>query len=220
MIRTLTVIIGLALSLVAARDASAGRIAATDFDSLAAGSYVHRSFDWFVAVRTDVDPAHRQGILWSDVTFDGALYTYAHEVTPYLDDNNQFATLFGVNHFSGIAGWSFSDALRAGGTGTASDFVLEGVGDRLRWSSQFPATPGGSGWNAFEPITFFFVSTRPPWKWRNPFGAEAVPFGLTGGSFAGTGEGLAPVPEPVSIALFGSGLAGLYAARRRRRSHE
>jgi PEP-CTERM motif len=220
MVRTLTVVIGLAMSLLVARDASADRITPVDLDSWVGGSSVNiLSFDQFLLVRdAPAAPPNTLGIMFSDVLSDGTQYTYAHWVTSYLDNNDLFATQFSVGGFSGIAGWSFSDALRAGGTGTDRDFLIDNVSGRLNWFTRFTTTDEGAGWDAAEPITFFFVSSRSPFKTLTPPGAEAMPYGLlTNGGF-GTAQGLAPVPEPGSIALFGSGLMGLYAAVRRRRS--
>ena len=123
-----------------------------------------------------------------------------------------FNTEFDVTDFTGVAGWSFSEAGAAGGSGTASDFRIEhlDVGGQLVWVAALGG-PLGSEWNASEPITFFFASTQPPTiKDYNLFSLMPVE--------VGTAQGLAPVPEPGSIALFGSGLVGLYAAMRRRRS--
>ena len=52
MIRRLIVVIGVTMSLVVARDASADRITPVDFDSWTGGSNVFLNFDWFLRVRT------------------------------------------------------------------------------------------------------------------------------------------------------------------------
>ena len=130
-------------------------------------------------------------------------YTYVHTVNPSLNNNFLLNTAFEVKGYTGVAGWSFSDAPAAGGTGTLLDFVLLEPG-QLGWLS----TIGILGWDANEPISFFFVSTKAPGLGDyNLIGLEA-----------GTANSFAPVPEPGSIALLGSGLVGLYTAMRRRRS--
>ena len=124
------------------------------------------------------------------------------------DVNFVYNTEFNVSGFTGTAGWRFADAAAAGAGGGALDFHIERVDGRLMWAAMFGGAFGE--WNAFEPITFFFVSTLPPTiKNYSLFSLQPIEFG--------TGQGLAPVPEPGSIALFGSGLVGLYAAIRRRR---
>ena len=65
-----------------------------------------------------------------------------------------------------------------------------------------------SGWDPFEPIAFFFVSVQPPGA--RAYDLLSPDFGL------GTAQTLGPIPEPGSFVLLGSGLAGLYAAVRRR----
>ena len=42
-------------------------------------------------------------------------------MTPSLDNNSLMNTAFEVAGFTGVAGWSFSRALAAGGLGTAAD---------------------------------------------------------------------------------------------------
>ena len=149
------------------------------------------------------------GEIVNDVYFDGTQYTYVHQVTPSLDDNFVLNTAFEVAGFTGVAGWSFSRSP-----------CSRRLRHRRRFSYQRyrPVELAGAvrllehlGWDALEPITFFFVSTRPP---------GIGDFNLIGRE-AGTAQSYAPVsapiPEPGSIALIGSGLVGLYAAKRRRR---
>jgi PEP-CTERM motif len=230
MVRKLTVVIGLAMSLLAARDASAIsiqlqqiEITPVDLDSWEGGSIVRSHTSLF---KTGFTPS-TGGEIASDVFFDGFnRYTYAHRVTSYLDFYSagdihiaDFVTL-SPSRFTGIAGWSFSDALRAGGTGTDTDFrVINDIGNNF-----FLWTTHAGWWAAFEPIQFFFVTgiTRscPSFDPHCSVGTgpfEIGPFTLPNGVIVGgAASSLTPVPEPGSIALLGSGLVGLYAAMRRR----
>jgi hypothetical protein len=176
-----------------------------DLDAFGTGPLVDSYLDDF----DSMFDSSTTGSLDSRVFFDGTTYVYTQTVTSEGDFNLLFNTDFSVPGF-GAAGWSFSDAASAGGTGTAGDFRIERTGDnQLFWV----AMPGGAfgNWNAFEPITFFFTSTLPP-TIQNYTLVSLLPFEI------GSAQGLAPVPEPGSIALFGSGLVGLYAAIRRRRA--
>jgi hypothetical protein len=152
-------------------------------------------------------PPGTMGTQTNNVYFNGTTgeYTYVHTVNPSLDNNQLLNTQFTVNGFTGVAGWSFSDSIAAGGSG-AGDFILTTF-DQLVWTSTIPP---GNGWDANEPISFFFVSTRPP---------SIGDYNLIGLE-SGTAQSFSPspVPEPGSIALLGSGLVGLYTAMRRRRS--
>ena len=210
MIRTLTVGIGLAMSVMVAREASAIPITPVDLDSWVKGSFVASQSDLFKVA----NPPLTIGDISSDVFFAGSQYTYMHTVNSHvtLQSNSYFATAFSVaNGFTGIAGWSFANAGSAGGTGTKTDFFLNEDQGRLVWSLRFTDGPDlRSGLDPFEPIAFFFVSVQPPGA--RHYDLLSPDIGL------GTAQTLGPIPEPGSFVLLGSGLAGLYAAVRRRRS--
>ena len=209
MIRRLTVVIGLAMSMMVARDASALPITPVDLDSWVRGSTVGSQSGLFNVANQPLTI----GDISSTVFFDGSQYTYVHTVTSHvsLPNNSYFATAFSVaNGFTGIAGWSFSDARSAGGKGTDTDFFLNEDQGRLFWFMRFTSGPDlRSGWDSFEPIAFFFVSVQPP-------DLRAYDL-LSPDAGVGTAQTLGPIPEPGSFVLLGSGLAGLYAAVRRRR---
>jgi len=202
MVRTLTFALG--LSLLLARQASAASVTPTDLDTFPLGASIAGPMtDPFT---TAMPPPPTNGSLTSQVYFDGSQYVYTHTVTPSIGNNFVFNTEFQVPGFTGVAGWSYGDALSAGGAGSGIDFQIANLSGQLSWVGTLGGTFGG--WDAFEAVTFFFVSTLPPTiRDYNLINLEA-----------GTSQNLAPVPEPGSIALFGSGLAGLYAAVRRRRN--
>ena len=94
MVRTLTVVIGLAMSLMAAREASAIPITPVDLDSWMGGSNVGSESGLFNVT----NPPVTIGDIASDVFFDGSQYTYVHTVTSHvtLQSNSYFATAFSV----------------------------------------------------------------------------------------------------------------------------
>ena len=211
MVRKLTVVIGLAMSLMVARDASAIPITPVDFDSWITGPPM-RLFDGQSMRDPPFPPGEGEfiGSIRSRVFFDGTHTPIQYRVQPSdsgVTMVSLFHTLFDVGGFTGVAGWRFSDMLFVG-TGTAADFVLSEDHGRLSWQTNGFILPNSM-------TTFFFVSTNYPW----PLGSREH-FGLVSDTVNGIGLGLAPVPEPGSIALFGSGLVGLYAAVRRRRSQK
>jgi len=204
MVRTLTSTLGLALSLTMVQPARADSITPTDLAGVVLGAPVGDPM--LSDFTTAMPPPPVIGDVTTRVFFDGVRYVYTQTVFPEGALNFGFATEFNVGGLT-AAGWRFADAAAAGALGNALDFRIDRTDGRLTWSN---FTSFGQ-WNAFEPITFFFISTQPPTiKTYSLF--SVVPFEF------GSAEGLAPVPEPGSIALFGSGLVAIYAAIRRRRS--
>ncbi|MEO0801061.1 MAG: exosortase, PEP-CTERM interaction domain protein [Cyanobacteria bacterium J06642_2] len=149
------------------------------------------------------------------------LYTYKHEVTPGVDfpndppfptpasvlpiDNvSEFRLDFAAAGFTGIVGFSFSEAVAAIGS---EDISIEQLGD----SSLIWQLPLASGWGTGETITFFWQTTQPP---TGPGGV----YGLANAEQIGTGAGPLPapvVPEgPNSLALLI--VSGVFLVGRRR----
>jgi PEP-CTERM motif len=203
MMRKLTVGLALVASLLAARPASAIPVNLDTWLPTAGELIAGPASDDFIVAEP---PPPTMGNLVSNVYFDGTQYTYVQTVTPGLNNNFVLDTAFDVVGYTGVAGWSFSDADAAGGSGNVFDFMLF-EGAQIGWVSLI-GLPFQLGWDANESISFFFVSTKPP---------SIGDYNLIGRE-SGTANGFAPVPEPGTIALLGSGLVGLYTARRRRRN--
>jgi hypothetical protein len=198
MVRKFTLTLMLATSLLAARTASAIPV---DLDV-----WIQTAGPRIAGPLTDEFQVG-MGEIENSVYFDGTLYTYVHTVNPSLDDNWLVNTAFHVDGYALTSGWSFSESIAAGGSG-ATDFAVFEVG-QIAWLSLF----GPLGWDANNPISFFFVSTKPPGLGGDYNLVRGLP-----DMESGTASSYAPVPEPGSIALLGSGLVGLYTALRRRRS--
>jgi hypothetical protein len=177
------------------------------------------------------------GTLTTDVYETGGLYTYVATVTPASSSNpsypqgitgiSLFATTFVPAGLTGYAGWSWTDAEAAGassvGFSGSSVFSLALTPGGLTWQVDPLANadcPPACFWNHQESIRFYYQSTLGP-------GGVAVAYSTgvysTQNATQGSGVGLAPVasvPEPATLLLLGSGVAGagLWTRRRRNRA--
>ena len=156
----------------------------------------------------------------------GTIYTYAHTVTPGTDQPNSgnlpqpdpvtgnefsefaiFQTGFTPNGFTGVAGYSFSDAQAAG-----VEFFLDTLDDdggKLSWSIT------DAGWDKDETITFFWQTTAAP---VGPDGVYEVTDDIDFATAAGPRPGPAPIPLPAPLILFMSALGALGFCLRRKKA--
>ena len=159
MLRKLTVALGLTMSLLVAQEASA--IPVTDLDGMILGAPIAPPLLDVFSTASGTPPT--MGTITNDVYFDAStsLYTYVHEVTSDLNNNLLFASASPVAGFTGVAGWSFSQAGAALGSGTSADLTIDSIDGQLNWNiEEFNGSK--AWWDMNSPITFFFVSTSPP----------------------------------------------------------
>ena len=112
MMRKLTVGLVLVIGLLAVRPASAIPVNLDTWLPTAGELFAGPTSDDFNVAEA---PPPTMGNLVSNVYFDGTQYTYVHTVTPGLNNNFVLDTAFDVAGYTGVAGWSFSDADAAGG---------------------------------------------------------------------------------------------------------
>ncbi len=161
---------------------------------------------------TSSDDVMELGILDVEVFLKGGLYTYVLGLTANQDLVSEFNTGFDPAGFNGVAGWDYGDAMTAGlgvvGTG-AGAFTIELDPDgTIDWELVTPISGADKFFDDTEVVRFFYQSTFGP-------GAEQNYNVING--LSGPVTGLAPVPEPGAVTLFGIGLLVTGLALRRAR---
>ena len=139
--------------------------------------------------------------------FHNSVYTYVFQMNPLLDDVREILSPIFLEGFNNVAGWSFSEALSAGGPsdGTAWTLTLTS-NDKVRWDT--PAQEDSSDFfDGSESISFFYQSIYGP---GDLYGNHNISTGGTAGFASGP---MPAVPEPATLGLL---VAGLVMLRRKR----
>jgi hypothetical protein len=163
------------------------------------------------------------GTVSGRVYVNNGIYTYTYDVDPSLNNPVEFNLGFSPLGFTGVAGYSFADAVLAGASSSSGSslyagnaFIVtqedDGTIDYNVRVNPFTVTGFWNGATKSVPITFFYQSTVGP--------TNGDTFNLLA-SAGGSAENYAPgspvaVPEPSSLLLLGAGLLGVGLVRGRR----
>lgn len=152
------------------------------------------------------------------------IFTYIEEVfpqnpgaNPNVSSVDRFRTAFAPLGLTGSAGWDFSQAATAAGSGDGSGdftFVITPL-DRLSWIAAGNLV---GNWNPGETITFFYQSFFGPSLTGNYSTLSSVSDDINDAGAVGLSYAPNPIPEPSTFFLLGSAMVVLGLVIRRRRS--
>ena len=183
--------------------AGAALVIPTDFDGITLGASVNNPGPVTLTSpqvgQLDMEVFHNTGT---------GVYTYQIEALPDAatgDNVTHLITPLNLYGFNGVAGWSYSDAVAAGGPGDATAWSVDfSLNDQLTWNNS--AQEGGSNFlDGGESLRFFYQSTHAPIN----SGLYVMGGGGTSGSaFSQPRPQQTPPPDPISEPV-GLGLVGL-----------
>jgi hypothetical protein len=189
--------------------ASAGPVTPTDLDGITLGASM-------------LDPGAANlipyvGQIDMQVFYNSGTGVYTYQIIGLPDAGagwwaNQVITPTNLYGFNGVAGWSYSDVVAAGGPGDATAWSIDwSLNDRLTWSS--PVLDSSAS------MRFFYQSTHSPTNFTTYVLGVRDGDGVSSGwAFGPKPQETAPVvtamPEPAGLGLVG--LAALAWRKRRR----
>jgi hypothetical protein len=129
-------------------------------------------------------------------------------------------TKFTLTIYSDVAGAPGAALYTQVVNSNGNEVLLSGNIDTYDIATSFIAAAGTEYWVSVVPDLGF----PPQWGWATGTGGDGIGYqcffgacGQTGNDFAFTLNGQGTVPEPLTLSLFGAGLTGVAAMRRRKK---